>query len=225
MRRNLLWFFTWIFFLPALTDSALALSDEQELVDESKITFQKLITSREFGELPRYVREARAIMIFPSVFKGGFVLGGEGGSGILLVRNRNGTGWSQPAFYTLLSGSVGLQAGAQLSEVIFTIMNDRAVDAILDNQVKFGAGVSIAVGPIGKGIGGNTTTNFDADVYSFAKTAGLFGGVSFDGSGILKRESYNQAYYGPNATPYAIVIENRYQNPNTRSLLNAMAPY
>lgn len=217
--------FLWVcFFLFSFSkEKAIALSSEQELIEEAKITFEKLITSREFGELPRYVKEARAIMIFPEVFKGGFVLGGEGGSGVLIVRGAQG--WSQPAFYTLISGSLGLQVGLQLSEVVFTIMNDNALNAILDNQVKFGGGVSIAVGPIGKGISGNTTTNLEADVYSFAKTSGLFGGFSFEGSGIVKKDSYNQNYYGTAATPFAIVMENRYNNPNTRGLLNALAPY
>jgi len=211
--------------LPLLPQKSHALSEQQELLDEARITFDKLIASPEFAELPRYVKNARALMIFPDVFKGGFGLGGEGGSGILVVRNLQDKNWSQPAFYTLFSGSLGLQVGVQISEVIFTIMNDNALNAILDNQVKFGAGISVAVGPIGKGLGSNTTTNFDADVYSFAKTSGLFGGISFEGSGIVKKDSYNHAYYDSKATPYAIVIENRYNNPNTRILLNALAPY
>jgi len=203
---------------------AFALTDQQELIDKSRITFDKLIGSEEFGELPGYMKRAKAIMIFPSLIKGGIILGGEGGSGILLVRNAQ-KGWSQPAFYTLASGSLGLQLGGQISEVIFTIMSTRALDAILDNQFKFGGGMSMAMGPIGKGIGGSTTTNLESDIYTFAKTSGLFGGVSLDGAGILKRDSWNAAYYGKGATPYAIVIQGKYQNPNTHQLLNSLAPY
>ena len=79
---------------------AFALTDQQELIDEARITFDKLITSLEFGELPGYVKKAKAIMIFPDIFKAGFVIGGQGGSCILLVRDA-AKGWSQPAFYTL----------------------------------------------------------------------------------------------------------------------------
>ncbi|HEX2580356.1 MAG TPA: lipid-binding SYLF domain-containing protein [Dongiaceae bacterium] len=203
---------------------AFALSPEQELIEEARLSFEKLVSSEEFPQLADYVKRSRAVMIFPDVFKGGFVVGGEGGTGVLMVRKKEG-GWSQPAFYTLAAGSVGLQIGAQSSEVIFTIMNSNALDSILDNQVKFGAGVSVAAGPLGKGLAGSTTTNLDADVYSFAKTSGLFAGASFDGSGILKRDSYNHAYYGSAATPYAIVIQGKYHNPNTQDLLNALAPY
>jgi lipid-binding SYLF domain-containing protein len=211
---------------PALLASlpALALTKQQELVDEARITFDKLITSLEFGELPGYIKRARAIMIFPDIFKAGIVIGGQGGSGLLLVRDP-AKGWSQPAFYTLVEGSLGLQIGGQSSETIFTIMSQKALDAILDNQFKMGGDMSIAMGPNGKGIGGGTTTNFESDVYTFAKTSGVFGGVAFNGAGILKSDENNHAYYGPDATPYGIVIERKYQNPNTRELLNSLAPY
>lgn len=212
--------------IPALAAAmpAFALTDQQELIDEARITFDKLITSVEFGELPGYMKRAKAIMIFPDIFKAGFVIGGQGGSGLLLVRDA-AKGWSQPAFYTLAEGSLGLQIGGQSSETIFTIMSQKALDAILDNQMKFGGDMSVAVGPIGKGIGANTTTNLSADVYTFAKTSGVFGGISLSGAGIIKNDDNNTAYYGAGATPYAIVIERKFQNPNTRTLLNSLAPY
>ncbi len=201
---------------------ATALTQQQELIDKSRITFEKLITSVEFGELPGYMKRARAAMIFPELYKGGFILGAEGGYGILMVRHG---GWSQPAFYDLVAGSLGLQIGGQVSEVVFTVMSDKALNAVLDDQFKFGGDMSIAVGPIGKGIGADTTTNLQADVYSFAKTAGLFGGVSFEGAGIIKKDDWNRAYYGQGATPRGIVMENRFQNPNTQGLLASLQPY
>ena len=203
--------------------AALALTPQQEVIDKSRITFDKLITSVEFGELPGYMKQAKAILIFPELYKGGFVVGAEGGYGILAVRGAQG--WSQPAFYDLIAGSVGLQIGGQVSEVVLTIMSDKALNAVLDNQLKFGGDMSIAVGPIGKGIGADTTTNMQADVYSFAKTAGLFGGVSFEGAGIIKKDDWNRAYYGQGATPRGIVIENKFGNPNTQALLKSLQPY
>jgi lipid-binding SYLF domain-containing protein len=203
--------------------AALALTQQQEVLDKARITFDKLITSVEFGELPGYTKRAKAMLIFPELYKGGFILGAEGGYGILVART--GDGWSQPAFYDLAAGSLGLQIGGQVSEVVLTIMSDKALNAVLDNQLKFGGDMSIAVGPIGKGIGADTTTNMQADVYSFAKTAGLFGGVSFEGAGIIKKDDWNRAYYGQGATPRGIVIEGKFRNPNTQALLKSLQPY
>jgi len=203
--------------------AALALTPQQEVIDKSRITFDKLITSVEFGELPGYMKRAKAVLIFPELYKGGFILGAEGGYGILATRTS--VGWSQPAFYDLVAGSLGLQIGGQVSEVVLTIMSDKALNAVLNDQFKFGGDMSIAVGPIGKGIGADTTTNMQADVYSFAKTAGLFGGVSFEGAGIIKKDDWNRAYYGQGASPRGIVIENKFKNPNTQALLKSLQPY
>jgi lipid-binding SYLF domain-containing protein len=203
--------------------AALALTQQQEVLDKARITFDKLITSVEFGELPGYMKRAKGVLIFPELYKGGFILGAEGGYGILAART--GDGWSQPAFYDLAAGSLGLQIGGQVSEVVLTIMSEKALNAVLDNQLKFGGDMAIAVGPIGKGIGADTTTNMQADVYSFAKTAGLFGGVSFEGAGIIKKDDWNAAYYGQGATPRGIVIENKFKNPNTQALLKSLQPY
>ena len=208
----------------SMAPAAFALTDQQELVDEARITFEKLTTSPDFAELPSYLKRCRAVMIFPSLFKAGFGIGGEGGTGVLLVRDAS-HGWSQPAFYTLAAGSLGLQVGGQLSETIFTIMSEKAVDAVLDNQMKLGGNVSAAAGPVGKGIGADTTTNFSSDVYTFAKTSGLFGGVSFEGAGMLKKDSWNRAYYGEGSSPYAIVIQHKFQNPNTSALVTAVSAY
>lgn len=208
----------------SMAPTAFALTDQQELVDRARITFEKLTASPEFAELPGYLKRSKAVMIFPSLFKAGFVIGGEGGTGVLVVRDAQ-KGWSQPAFYTLVAGSVGLQIGGQLSEAIFTIMSDKALNAVLDNQMKLGGNVSIAAGPIGKGVGADTTTNFSSDVYTFAKTSGLFGGLSFEGAGILKKDSWNRAYYGEGSSPYAIVIQRKFSNPNTTPLVNALSAY
>ena len=152
------------------------------------------------------------------------MIGAEGGSGVLMVRSRNG-GWTDPAFYTMAAGSIGLQAGGQVAEVIFTIMSDEALYALLNDQFKFGGDISVAAGPLGKGVGTGSATNLRADVYSFAKTVGLYGGLSFDGTGMFAREDWNTGYYGPGATPYSILIEQRYTNPNTMALRRVMAPY
>lgn len=203
--------------------AALALTQQQEVLDKARISFDKLITSVEFGELPGYMKRAKAVLIFPELYKGGFILGAEGGYGILAARGADG--WSQPAFYDLVAGSLGLQIGGQVSEVVLTIMSEKALSAVLDNQLKFGGDMSIAVGPIGKGLGADTTTNMQADVYTFAKTAGLFGGVSFEGAGIIKKDDWNRAYYGQGATPRGIVVEGKFKNPNTQALIKSLQPY
>ncbi|MFD2205097.1 lipid-binding SYLF domain-containing protein [Kiloniella antarctica] len=205
----------------ALLTPAQAASDAEELVGESRYTLEKMLSNPDYAILKKFANKAKGVLIIPQLVKGGFIVGGEGGSGILLVKGSDGT-WSNPAFYTLAAGSIGLQIGGEVSEVVFTLMNQGAVDAMLDSEIKFGADISIAVGPFGAGAEASTTTNLDADVYAFSSSVGLFGGGALEGAKLFTRESYNSSYYGAGATPRAITIERAYSNPHSEKLRAAL---
>ena len=198
-----------------------AASESEQLVDKSRLTIEALLSDPEMPELQNYIKTARGVLIFPQLIKGGFIIGGEGGSGVFLVKSKDST-WSPPAFYTLAAGSIGLQIGGQVSQVVLTVMNDGAVDAVLKSQFKLGADVSIAVGPIGKGVEASTTTNLGLDIYAFSKTMGLFGGGALEGAAIIKRETWNAEYYGGQPTPRDIVIGRKVANPKADKLRAAL---
>ena len=188
------------------------LRDANQVIDKATVTARSLIGDPELSEMDAYIARARALLIFPQVIKGGFILGGEGGTGVLLVRGGDGS-WSPPAFYTMAGGSIGLQLGGQVSEIILTIMNDGALDAVMRQNFKFGGDVGIAVGPIGKGLEASTTGNFSEDIYAFSKSVGLFGGGSLEGAGLIERDGLNAAFYNaPNVTARQIVIDRSFYN-------------
>ncbi len=197
--------------------------EAQDLVDKAELTVKSFRSDPDMGSMRTLLRRAEAVMILPQMLKAGFFIGGEGGSGVLLTRR--GDGWSAPAFYTMGAGSIGLQFGAQASEVVLLFMNKRAVDAVLFNKVKLGADASVAAGPIGAGVEAATTTNFREDVYSYSKSKGLFAGASVEGAVIDSRESLNLEYYGRNVPPETIVYKNQVDNPaagNLRAALNRL---
>ncbi|MGB8275890.1 MAG: lipid-binding SYLF domain-containing protein [Alphaproteobacteria bacterium] len=204
-------------FMVSAAPPARAASDEQELVDKSRLTIEKLVADKAFGTMKSMLEDAKGVLIIPSLLKGAFIFGAEGGSGVLLARTENG-GWSYPAFYTMGGGSVGFQIGAQASEVVLLLMNEGALSAVMKNQIKLGADVSAAIGPVGAGIEGSTTTNLNADVVAFSSNAGLFGGISLEGSVINGRESHNEAYYGSGATAHAILVEGKLVNHGADAL-------
>ena len=183
----------------AVIRPAFAMSEPQQLVEKSRIAFLDIITDPAFSEMRDYVKQARGLLIFPNMLKG--------------------------AFITIASGSLGLQIGGQSAELVITIMSAKAMDAVIDNQFKIGGNIDVAVGPVGKGLTASTTTNFDADAYSWAKTEGLFAGISLDGSGIFKRDGWNAEYYGPNAQPVDIVLKGKLTNKNAQILRDALSPY
>ena len=196
----------------AVADEA---QDAQRLVDKARITVDEFTDDPEMGALRALARNAKALFIVPQLIKGGFILAGEGGTGILVTREG---GWSAPAFYTMGAASIGLQIGGQTSEIVLVLMTDRALDAVLHNKVKLGADVGVAVGPIGGGVETATTTNLRADIYTYAKSKGLFAGVSFEGAVIAERGKMNRAYYGRRVSPEDIVKNKTVDNPGASEL-------
>ena len=129
----------------------------------------------------RLLRRARAAVICPRVFKAAFFFGGEGGDCVLVGRDAAGS-WSSPAFYCIRSGSFGLQAGIQDLQIVMLVMNDRALTAVLDDQLKFGADASLAVATLGGSVEASTTAAVGADILAFARARGLYAGLTLEGS-------------------------------------------
>ena len=174
---------------------AFAASDQQNLVDEARITIDHLRKDKEFGTAPQLLQRARAVLIVPNLVKAGFFLGGEGGQGVMLART--GHGWSDPAFYTLASASFGLQAGIESAEVVMLVMSDRALHALKQDQFKFGANAGLAVVTLGANAQGASSTALDtADIIVWASASGAYAGITLEGSLVKPHESANEAYYG-----------------------------
>lgn len=148
-----------------------------------------------------YVQNAFGVMIFPGLIKGGFVIGAEHGLGVLLVRDTTTGAFGPPTFFEAFGGSFGLQIGAKSSDVIVTIMNERALERVLDGDMQLGGELSLAVMRVGGTFGAATTTAFGEDLYIFERTAGLFGGASLSGAGLIPQATLNESYWGTGSTP------------------------
>lgn len=203
--------------LIAAVAPARAESEQEALVEKARLTVESM--ARE-AKLPvaDYLRRAKAVLIVPQFLKAGFIIGGAGGSGVLVARGAEG--WSGPAFVTMGAGSIGLQIGAEAQEILLMVMTDKGLEAILKDNVKLGADASIAVGPAGAGASAATTTNLDADVVSFARSKGLYGGVSFEGAVVANRPEWNAAYHGREVTAAEAV---RARPPKADALRRSLA--
>jgi lipid-binding SYLF domain-containing protein len=206
-----------------ITAQAMAASETEELIVKSRLTAEKLLAHRDFPDLGDWVKKSKGVLIIPSLLKAGFIIGGSGGSGVMLSRNKDGR-WSYPAFYTLTAGSLGLQAGVSDAEIMLVIMTDEAMAALIDKQVTLGGDASIAIGNQGAGVKGATTLEFGKDIFSFSKEVGLYGGATVEGAWVRNREAFNTEYYGAKATPKEILMERKFSNPGAdmlRAVLDA----
>jgi len=200
-------------------------SDRQEvqgLVDKAWVTFKDFMRDSNYSWLQENVKNAKAVLIFPQVLKGGFIFGGSGGTGVLVVREANGD-WSQPAFYTIGSVTFGLQIGGESAGVVMLGMTQKAVDSLLTSSVKLGGDVSIAVGPVGGGAKANAgVPNVTADFVSFAKSKGLYAGLNLEGSVVGVRDTLNREYYGKDVRPADILVKRDVTNHGSAELRAAL---
>jgi SH3 domain-containing YSC84-like protein 1 len=196
-------------------------AEAEELVNKARLSFESLVRDPNMTWLRDDVKDAKGILIVPELLKAAIFFGGSGGSGVFLARDEKTGDWSDPAFYTLGSGSFGLQFGAESSEVVLLAMTQRGVKAMLDRSFKLGADASIAVGPIGGGVEG-ATANLSADILSFARSKGAFAGVSLEGAVIATRDALSSAYYGREVQAMDILVKRDVHNNHAKALRAAV---
>lgn len=137
---------------------------------------------------------AEGIVILPANVKVGFVFGARFGNGVMLVRNPDRS-WSNPVFVKTGAGSWGFQAGGQVSDIVLIFTTRESIEGVADGEMTLGADASVAAGPVGRTAMASTNITFDAEVYAYSKTQGLFAGVSLEGSGIFIGKKANKRFY------------------------------
>jgi lipid-binding SYLF domain-containing protein len=206
----------------AASDPAI-INDAQALVERSRTTLEGFLADEKLAPTVRiHMKNARAVLIYPRVLRGAFVVGVSGGNGVLLVKDAATGNWAGPAFYTLGEASFGFQAGADAQEVILLVLSERGISSLLSRSVKLGGDVSVAAGPVGAGAEA-ATQNLSADILSYARAKGLYAGVSMEGAIVEPRDSLNAAYYGRPVDPTDILVRKAATNPQARPLINMVA--
>jgi len=195
---------------------ALADAKRQALVNDALRSAQKIIEGKDTADARKNMPQARAVMIMPAFAQAAFIIGGAGGRAVMLARN--GGEWSCPAFYSLGSGSFGLQVGGRVQEILLIILTDKGMNALMNDKFKFGAEAGLTFAREGAGVAGATTTAAGADIVSFSTAAGLFVGGALEGSFVEPDNDWNALYYGQGASPRAILLDRRYTNPGANAL-------
>jgi lipid-binding SYLF domain-containing protein len=139
---------------------------------------------------------AYGIAVIPDVTKVAFIFGGRHGNGVLVVRDKLSSPWSNPTFISLTGGSWGFQIGAQSSDIILVFTTKTGVEGIAGGKLTLGADASVATGPVGRQGSAATDVQFNAEIYSYARTRGAFAGIALDGSVISIDQSANASLYG-----------------------------
>tara|TARA_B100000579_G_C22536013_1_gene713015 strand:+ start:121 stop:768 length:648 start_codon:yes stop_codon:yes gene_type:complete len=177
------------------------------IIQSSEIVLKKLDQNIDLKNFQEYLKNSRAILIFPKVYEGGVILGAKGGNGLLLIRKSKENNFSGPFFYSIGGVSVGLQLGAKSGKVVMTIMTNRGLKSVLKERIKLGVDVDIAYIDEGIGYSAESTARL-ADIYSFSDNSGLFLGGSIEGSYLQPRNDLNRSLHGKEFSSDEIIKSN-----------------
>jgi SH3 domain-containing YSC84-like protein 1 len=159
--------------------------------------------------------KADCIVIFPSVKKAAFGVGGSYGRGLITCRKGHDFSghWSAPAMYALEGGSFGFQIGAEATDFVLLVMNESGARSIMSSKVKLGGDASVAAGPVGRAASAETDIVMKAEILSYSRSKGAFAGVSLEGSTVRSDDGANKALYGKELSAKDIVREGEVPAP------------
>lgn len=191
------------------------------VVNKARIVVEEMMFSKDQG-IPNYlIRKCSGLAIIPDMIKGGFVVGGSYGKGVVLA-HREGK-WTGPAFIYTVAGSFGFQIGVQSTDLILVVIGKKTMDAFLKSQFKLGADVAIAAGPIGAQATAATEIMLKGGIFSYSRAKGLFAGVSLEGAGLGNDFDMNRAYYMTTSTTKDILQGNLDVPPKGRKLIETLS--
>jgi len=167
--------------------------------------FTELMESPDRGVPERLLERTKCVAVIPSVIKGAFIWGGRHGRGVMSCRDEAGT-WSPPMFVKISGGSVGFQAGGESTDLVLFFLTERGVRSLLDSKFVLGGDVGLAAGPLGRSAEATTDLRFKAEIYSYARSKGLYAGISIEGARLAPDYAWARGFYGERVWPDEVLF-------------------
>jgi lipid-binding SYLF domain-containing protein len=178
-----------------LGSQAMAQSKEEAetVIDKSRVAVDEMLNSPDKAGAEDLMKNCAGLAIIPEMLKGGFIVGGSYGKGVVLA-HKDGK-WSAPAFIRLSAGSVGFQAGVEAIDLILVVVGEKTMDSFLKTSFKLGGDVAVVAGPLGVHATAATDIMLKGGIYSYSRAKGLFAGLSLEGAVVGTESDLNKAYY------------------------------
>lgn len=173
-------------------------TEEAKRIQKSIDSLRSLTAAPDDGIPKHLLQRAEAIIVIPDLIKGGFVVGGSHGKGIVSVRNEGE--WSAPAFVKMTGGSIGWQIGVQSVDLVLLVMNREGVNDLLSNKFKIGGNLALTAGPVGRAAEASTDAKFSSQLLAYSRAKGLFAGATLEGAGMPADDDDNADLYGARAS-------------------------
>ena len=186
--------------------------NEQKTLKDSLSVIDEIMNSPD-QEIPReLISQAKAILIFPTLIKAGFLVGGRYGEGVASMRAKKNGKFGPPTFLTQAGLSFGFQVGAEAVDLVLLVMTKRGLESLLKDELTLGADAAVSAGPIGRHAEAAFDIGMQGEIYSYSRSKGAFAGISLKGAVISTDKKANHAYYGQFLKAKDILIRNKVKN-------------
>lgn len=180
---------------------------EKDRITDASNVLREILKAPDKGVPQSVLDGTKCAIVIPSVKKAAFIIGGSYGRGVMSCRTGDDFKgpWSDPIMMATESGSVGFQIGGEGTDFVILVLNDDGARAVMKSKVKLGADASIAAGPVGRTAEAATTGSMQAQMLSYSRAHGVFGGVSLSGASLRVDGDANKNLYGEKVTPQQIM--------------------
>jgi lipid-binding SYLF domain-containing protein len=203
---------------PARVSADESAADLAERVTDAREVYRELVHSPDRGVPQELLERCQCVGVFPRVIKAAIGIGGRYGKGVVTCRDT--TGWGPLSFFRLTGGSWGLQLGAEATDLVLFFMTERSARSLLQSRFTLGAKAGVAAGPAGRSAEAATDLALEAEIYSYARSKGLFAGLSLEGARLAPSEADNRTFYGESVPTRRLLFE--HQSPRRPAEMEAL---
>ncbi|MBV9939891.1 MAG: lipid-binding SYLF domain-containing protein [Acidobacteriaceae bacterium] len=175
---------------------AMAQKDAKSRLQAATEDLREMMNASDKGIPQDLIAKASCIVVVPNLKSGGFIVGGQYGKGFFTCRKPSGVGWSAPGSVKLSGGKFGLLIGGKETDVIMLVMNQSGMEHLLSNKFQIGGEAAAAAGPVGRDSSAMTDAALHAEILTYSRSRGLFGGLDIGGSAVTEDDDSNRELYG-----------------------------
>lgn len=199
-------------------------STEAERAEMAAEVLKASLTGEDQSIPKALLEEAHAVVVVPHVVKGAFLVGGQYGKGLVSWRDADGN-WSAPAFVSMGGASYGFQAGVKAVDLVLVVTDPNGLQALMDDELKLGAGIGVTAGPIGRDAEASTNLTLDTGIYSYSRSKGLFAGASLEGAVLTLDDDANRKVYGDAMTGKVLLSSMHTSNDTVMPFVKSLDAY
>jgi lipid-binding SYLF domain-containing protein len=197
----------------ATHSAAYSKAEARQRAQKAAVAFQEIMSAPDQSIPQELIDRAQCVAVFPSVKKGGFIVGGQYGKGLISCRRSQGS-WGAPAYFTIGGGSFGLQIGGQEVDLVLLIMNKSGVEGLLQDKFEIGAGAAASAGPVGRNTHASTDLLLKSQILSYSRSRGLFAGLELKGAVIMQDKEANRDIYDREISAREIIVDGKARTPS-----------